>query len=58
MDDEAYQLSVPRNEGILSDERCLIRQFDNPATARKYCQLMSIAGLSYFNVLFVRIKSS
>lgn len=45
IDNEAYQLQVPRNEGILNENRCLIRQFDNPATARKYCQLMSIAAL-------------
>ena len=46
MSNEAYQLEVPRNEGILSESnKCLIRSFDNPVTARKYCQLLSIAAL-------------
>ena len=42
---EALQLEVPRNEGTLSRDKCLLREFDNPATARKYCQLISIAAL-------------
>ena len=42
---EAYQLEVPRNDSVLSDERCQIRAFDSPSTCRKYCQLMSIAAL-------------
>ena len=45
MENEAYQLEVPRNEGVLSGDRCIIRSYDNPTTARKYCQLMSIAAL-------------
>jgi DNA topoisomerase VI subunit A len=45
VESEAYQLEVPRNEGVLTDNSCLIRAYDNPTTARKYCQLMSIAAL-------------
>lgn len=45
VENKVYNLEVPRNETILSDSRCQIRAYDNPATARKYCQLMSIVAL-------------
>ena len=43
--DQAYQLKVPRNEGVLNDNSCQTRAYDKPSTCRKYCQLMSIAAL-------------
>ena len=42
---QAYKLEVPRNAAVLNDSRPLIRDFSNPTSSRKYCQIMSIAAL-------------